>query len=154
MTNDSLDHKQVERLCCGDPVAMHWIQLGHRYIHDLDDLIDVDIPNADQVTGAERVCRIGALAIELYTHPFFVKNGAALSQAMITNTNNYADSVRWEKSKVPWQRGFSDWARHGWIDVALVVAYICGGYANMRNESAELRALSYADHHDGKGDIH
>lgn len=154
MSNDTLNHEQVVRLCRGNIEAIDWIQIGHRYIHEIDDLIDEDLPQANRVRGAERVCRIGAIAIQLYTHPFFIKNGAALSQAMLTNTNNYADSVRWEQSEIPWQRNFSDWARHGWIDVALIVAYICGGWENMRNEAAELRALSYIDHHDDRGKAH
>lgn len=154
MTNDAADHDQVIRLCRGNQEAMSWIQIGKRYIHEIDDLIDEDLKQGNQARGAERVCLIGALAIELYTHPFFLKHGAALSAVMLINTNNYADSLRWEGSLVPWQRSFSDWARHGWIDVCLVVGYICGGYSSMRNESAELRTLSYADHHDDGGATH
>lgn len=153
MTNLESDQEQIVRLCRGNKEAIHWIQLGRRYVHEIDDLIDEDIPNANRTMGSERVCRIGALALELYTHPFFVRNSTMLATAMLTNTNNYADSVMWEKSKHQWQSGFSDWARHGWLSVVLVVAYICGGYSNMRSESAELWALAYADHHDEKGAV-
>lgn len=153
MTNEQSDHDQIIRLCRGNKEAIHWVQIGRNYVHEIDDLIDDDIPNANRSGGAERACRIGVLALELYTHPFFVKNSTMLATAMLTNTNNYADSVLWEKSDRQWQRGFSDWARHGWLDVVLVVAYICGGHFNMRSESAELRALSYSDHHDEKGAV-
>lgn len=153
MTNQELDRDQLLRLCNGNQEAVHWVQIGRRYVHEIDDLIDVDIVKSNVSMGAERMCRIGALALELYTHPFFVKHSTMLATAMLTNTNNYADSVRWEGSDTKWQSGFSDWARHGWIDVLLVVAYICGGYAGMRVHSAELRALSYSDHHDQKGEV-
>lgn len=153
MTNSELDNKQLIRLCNGNEEAMQWIQLGRIYCHEIDDLIDVDVPKADRLSAAERACFIGYLAKELYTHPFFLKNSAALGQAMINNTNNYADSVRWEGSSIGWQRNHSDWARHGWLDVCLVVAFICGGYQNMRNESAELRTVAYVDHHDESGKV-
>lgn len=150
MTNVELDSKQLIRLCRGNQEAMHWLQIGRQYVHEIDDLVD-ESHGENKARIAERTCLIGALAIELYTHPFFVKHSQRLAQAMLNNTNNYADSVRWEQSAVEWQRNFSDWARHGWLDVCLVVAYICGGYENMRNESAELRTVSYVDHHGSDG---
>jgi hypothetical protein len=153
MTNQELDRDQLLRLCNGNQEAVHWIQIGRKYIRDIDDLIDDDIPKANRASGSERVCRIGALALELYTHPFFVKHSTMLATAMLTNTNNYADSVQWEGSDTPWQSSFSDWAKYGWIDVLLIVAYICGGRANMRDHSAELRAMSYSNHHDQKGEV-
>ena len=151
MKNLKTDIKQVERLCRGNKQAVDWILLGSNYIHEIDDLIDEDVPKADRLAAAQRACRIGAIAIQLYSHPFYLCYGAALGAAMLVNTNNYADSVLWEDSKTPWQHSFSDWARHGWLDVILLVAYLCGGYENMRNESLELRTVSYADHHDDCG---
>lgn len=143
MRNDTLDHNQCLRICCGNESAISWIVLGHAYVHEIDDLIDEDH------TG-ERVCRVCALALQLYTHPFFMAHQATLASAMMVITNSYADSVRWEK-ETDWKAGFSDWARHGWIDVVLLVAFLCGGYQHMRNQSLELRSQSYHDHHhDGK----
>ncbi len=146
------EREQVFRLCRGNPEAADWIQLGRLYCHEIDDLIDLDLPNGDRANGAERLCRIGAMAIALYTHPFFVKHAGQLGDAMLTNTNNYAQSVAWEKSPIEWQRQFSDWARHGWINVLLTVAGICGGYMNMRAESGELWEYAYTAHHDEKGE--
>lgn len=151
MTKEQKEHEQCIRLCRGNKEAMQWLQLGRLYCHEIDDLIDADIPNSDRANGAERMCRIGAMALDLYTHPFFVAHSAALSTAMRLNTANYADSVLWEKSQIEWQRQFSDWSRHGWINVILVVAAICGGYPNMRAESAELWEYAYVEHHDEKG---
>lgn len=151
MTSPDVARAQVVRLCNGNHEALQWIQIGRQYVHEVDDLIDIDLPASDIAKGAERMCKIGALAIELYAHPFFAKHSAALGQAMVINTNNYADSVLWEKSEIKWRRDYADWARHGWIDVLLVVAYICGGYEHMRNESQALRSISYDDHHDETG---
>ena len=147
MNLEIFDRQAVIKLCCGNEVAIQWLQLGRRYVHLIDDVIDEDIPQANQARGAERICEIGALAIDLYTHPFFLANREALAQAMMTNTNSYADSVAWEKSGTKWKRDFSDWARHGWVEVALVVASICGGYRHMRAMSQELRTVCYMDHH-------
>lgn len=128
------------------------MQIGRAYIHEIDDLIDVDIPKGDKVRGAERACRIGALALALYTHPFFVKHSQALGGAMLVNTINYRDSVRFEASTVPWQRNYSDWARHGWLDVCKLVAALCpGGYDVAAAESPAMIAVAYANHHDGEG---
>jgi len=151
MTHEDLDAVSIQRICCGDPEAAQWLQVGRVYCHAIDDLIDEDIPNSHRIRGAERVCVIGALALEVYTHPFFIKHSAALKQAMLTCTNTYADSVRWEHSPVTWQMQYADWARHAWIQVVLTVAGLCGGYTHMRALSEELWAISYADHHNTAG---
>lgn len=154
MTTTDLDKNALARTCCGNLEAMEWINLGRIYVHLIDDIIDEDIPAANRVSGAERVCAMGAIAIKLYTHPFFLKNKDALAQAMMTCTNTFADSVAWENSDEEWKRGFSEWGSHSWIEVILVVANICGGlrgYEHMRAISAELRVVSYVDHHDKKG---
>lgn len=153
MTIRELDDRIVRRICGQHIEAIEWLQLGRHYIHLIDDVIDEDLPKANREQGAERMCAIGAMAIALYSHPFFIAHREALGQAMLTCTNAYADSVAWEQSETPWQRQCSDWARHSWIEVALVVAYICGGYENMRGCSAELRAMSWADHHNQTGKV-
>ncbi len=118
--------------------------MGRMYVHEIDDLVDEELT---KLQVAEKVCTIGALALDLYTHPFFLKHSAVLRSHMLLNTNNWLDSVNCE-SEPGWKQGFSDWARHGWVDLVLVVAEICGGYAGMRNESMELRTMSYMAHHD------
>lgn len=152
MTNQTLDQMQLLRLCCGNTEAVQWLSIGHAYIHEIDDLIDEDIPRKSPGT-VERIGRIGMLALQLYTHPFFLRYSGALSAAMITNCNLYMDSVRWEKSDVPWQRNFSAWARHGWVDVALLVGFLCAqpgrdpsAFAHLRREAKEIRHSSQHDH--------
>lgn len=149
VTIAEIDQQTAHRICNGSEEAFDWMQMGRIYIHEIDDLIDEDIARgAHHAQAAQRVCRIGAIALDLYTHSFFLKNAAALKAAMMLNTINYADSVAWEDSKVDWQRQFSDWSRHGWIDVCLTIARICGGYDHAKAISLELRTNSYVDHHD------
>lgn len=147
-----LEDQFVRRILCNNVEALHWVQVGRLYIHLIDDVIDEDLPAANRLNGARRMCKIGAMAIDLYTHPFFVKHWAALKHAMHNCTHLYAESIEWEKSGVAWQKSFSDWARHSWIDVLLVVAEICGGYENRVEAAKELRAMSYLDHHDEQGE--
>ena len=140
------DKQTCIRLCNGNAEALQWIQLGRLYVHEIDDLIDEDLTKAEK---AEKACTIGALALDLYTHPFFLKNMAVLRSHMLLNTSDYLDSVNCE-NEPGWKQPFSDWFRHGWVNVVLIVAEICGGYANMRNESMELRTMAYQAHHDGE----
>lgn len=141
-----VDKETVVRLCNGNAEALDWIQIGRLYVHEIDDLVDEEFTKQAK---AEQVCKIGALALCLYTHPFFLKNMAVLRSAMMINTNTYLDSVMWEESDVAWKRQFSDWARHGWIQVVLIVAEICGGYISMSSASRELWTMAYVAHHDG-----
>lgn len=152
MTHGQMDSAAVLRLCNGNEEAMEWVQLGRRYCHEIDDLIDETIPKADARGGLERVCRIGVMAMQVYTHPFFLKHREALSAAMMLNTVNYRDSVLCEAG-ADWRGQFSDWARHGWIDVVLLVGLICGGYETVINESLALREVAYTLHHDSAGDV-
>lgn len=153
MTHRELDAQSVARLCNGNTEAFEWIQMGRLYCHAIDDLIDETVPKGDRMEAATQVCRIGAMALRLYTHPFFLKNHQALTSVMMVNTINYRDSVLWENSTVEWQRQFSDWGRHGWTDVALVVGELCGGYDAISNESLEIRTTSYVNHHDKRGAV-
>jgi hypothetical protein len=148
MTHRQTDHASVLRLCSGNAEAVDWIQLGRLYCHEIDDLIDEYVKAGDKCKAAERACYIGGLAIALYTHPFFLKNMPALKSAMLLCTLKYRDSVLMEQSNIRWQHEFSDWARHSWIEVCLVVSEICGGYCHARAQSLELWTVAFADHHD------
>jgi len=151
MTHQQLDNDAVVRLCNGDAVALDWVNLGRQYCHLIDDLVDEDLPRANVAGGGERTCKIGALALELYSHPFWMRHWQALKPAMMLNTIKYADSLRWENGKEEWQRQYSDWARHGWLEVCMIVGTLCGGYDCARNESAEMIAVAWQNHHDVNG---
>lgn len=151
MTHSQIDHAVATRLCAGNKEALEWLQLGRVWCHLSDDIVDEDLKDGNRQRGAERLCRLGSLSLDLYTHPFFLEHGPALKQAMKTNISNYAMSLKWEDSKVEWQRNFSDWSRHGWLNVCMAVAEICGGYDHMMSLQEEAWTMAFADHHqDGK----
>lgn len=140
-----LDHEAIVRICNGNREALHWIQLGRAYVHEGDDQIDEE--TTDKIAAAKRGCKLAAMALELYTHPFFLKNMAALKAVLLLNFHYYKDSVLWEESQVQWQSNFADWARHSWLMVCLAVGDICAGYDQTSNESPEMHTMSYVNHH-------
>jgi len=152
MDHRTLDNAALYRLCNGNPEAIHFVQLGSAYVHLSDD--QVDEPLSSQAQSAKRACRLGAMALELYTHPFFIKHMPELKQVMLLNLQMYELSVAWENSEVPWQRNFSDWARHGWLNVCLVVGDICAGYDSTSAELPEMMAMAYVNHHDQSGKVY
>ncbi len=148
MTIAEMDHQTARRICNGNEEAFDWMQMGRIAVHEIDDLIDEDLPQTNRDRGGQRVCRIGAILLDLYTHPFFLKNIGPLKEAMMKNTLDYSASVAWENSKVKWQKEFSDWARHGWVSVCITIARICGGYDHADAIKMELWTNAFTDHHD------
>jgi hypothetical protein len=152
-----IDHQSVMRICNGNAKAAEWINIGRIYVHLIDDIIDEDLDGGHRARGAERICGMGACAIKLYSHDFYIENRERLSTLMTLITGLYATSVRYEGSDVEWKKNFSDWSRHSWLLVVLSVADICGGlrgYENMRNISDELWEQSFVEHHDHSGERH
>lgn len=145
LTRNEQDQAALQRCCKGNQEAMHWLLLWRRYVHEIDDLVDGDR------RGPECLLATFALAIELYSHPFYLKNISGLRQMALNVTNCYADSVAWEHSPTGYQRDWADHARHAGAEMVLAVAAICGGYDHMRAISPELRAICYWEHHTPEG---
>ncbi len=176
MTVNQQDQEALKRCCLGNTEAMDFLALWSDYVNLVDDIVDEDLavgrvtPCAPSDTtggegghgvtrptwslrGAERVCRMGALAIMVYSHPFYLKNLAALRQIALNCTNAYMDSVRFEKSTQAWQRDWADHYRHFGSEMVIAVAGICGGYAQMRAVSETLRVICWQSHHDAEGKV-
>ena len=130
----------MERACLNQPEAIDFVWRWANYVHAIDDI-------EDEVTTPE--FRLGTFiqALEVFTSPFFRRHEAALKPLVYLITNQYADSVKWEKSKEPWQREYSEWARHSGAEMVLAVAAIVGGYQHMRAISLELRTVNHAEHY-------
>lgn len=124
---------------------MEWLGMWANYCHAIDDLVDGDLK------GPEPMLATFALAIGLYSHPFYLRNLPALRAVAYNVTGVYADTVAWENSAVEWQRQWADMHRHCSNDMALAVATICGGYAHGRMVLPELRVMAYGEHHDREG---
>lgn len=134
--------------CAGNLEAAEWLRQWQAYVHYIDDEVDGDVDNQSRV---EHLLEAFAGASELYTHPFFLKHAKALQLVVILITSAYADSVQFEMSKVAWKRNWADHWRHVANEMALAVAYICGGYKHVRRISPELRSICHWQHHDPEG---
>jgi hypothetical protein len=134
--------------CAGNPEAADWLTRWQAYVHAIDDQIDGDVSETER---AEHLLRLFAGASELYTHPFFVRHAARLQLLIVLVTSAYADSVAFERSGVTWKVQWADHWRHIGAEVALAVAYICGGYDHLRSVSPEMRSVCHWRHHDPDG---
>jgi hypothetical protein len=139
------DEEAIQRLCCGNAAAFSWLALNRAYVHAIDDLID----NAER--DPEAILKTFWLAAELYTHPFFRDHWQALKAVLANVTNAYADSVAFERSGEGWKHAWADHWRHVGAEAMLQVAYICGGYENMRRFSADIRSVCHWAHHSPEG---
>ena len=135
----------ADRICLGNEAAKDFLLLWSQYVHAIDDI-------EDEETTSEFRLKTFALAIEVYSHPFYLTNLSRLKQVALNCTNAYADVVKWEKSEVPWQKEFADHYRHFGCEMPMAVASIVGGYAAMRAVSLEFRTACYVDHHKGNGE--
>lgn len=146
MDRRTLDENLLRRVCgenreAMDFLANHWSP----YVHEIDDIVDGDRP------GAEEILATFARAVELYSHPFYLKHLAELKRLVLIINNLFADAVRWEKSADAWQRDWADHNRHIGMEMVVAVAQLCGGYEHGRRISQEQRAICWQDHHDRKG---
>lgn len=148
MTKLLTDVKLIQRICRGDNEAMdflanHWAH----YCHEIDDIID------GERTDKGDILATFARAIELYTHPFFVKHGVALRQVARNVTLMYSQTVEWGASGTgQWTETWADHHRHCSIEMVVAVATICGGYQHARAVVPELRVMAYQEHHTAEGE--
>ena len=140
MSPNEMTQQALQRTCLQQPEPMDFLTRWCSYIHAIDDLVD------EPTTGEWRIA-VFIQALEIYNHPFYLKHRERLNPIIIHVTNLYADAVAWENSDVDWQKQFSDYARHGGVDMVLAVAFIVGGYPHLRAISGELRAVNYCTDH-------
>lgn len=125
----------LQRVCCGQAEAMDWLVKAFEYFHAADDLLD-------ETVSQEFKVRTLVLGQELYGHPFFVRHSAALHTALRSCISIYADSLAWERSSDPDKAAWAEFARHAGVELALVVADICGGWDHRRKLSMEYRGYN------------
>lgn len=130
----------------GNSQALLFMVLWHEYLHEIDDLID------NHITDAQKFLRCLASANRVYSTDFYRANAPALGMIVQTVTNTYADSVLWEKEDVEWKRQWADVTRHCGLEMIFAVANLTGGYDLMRSISLQLKEYAYICHHnvDGK----
>lgn len=144
--------EQLQRICCGNAAGVDFMNRWQAYVHAIDDIEDGELTHPEERLGTF----IGAL--ELYTHPFFLRYMAELKPVILLVTSDYADAVAWEKSKTEWKRREADTLRHSGAAMVRIVAYLCAeahtpgsGYRHLRSFSLEMRTVCYLEHHDEKG---
>lgn len=147
MTRMELSATAIHRACLGNPEAIEWLSMWSPYVHGIDDV-------EDGPTTSDFRIKLHGQALELFTHPFFLKNLDRLKQVVINCNNAYADVVDWEKSDQKWKKEFADHYRHFGVEVVLTVASICAGRNwpdHLRSISAEFRTTCWVEHHDREG---
>jgi len=143
-----MQSKELLDWCGADREAAEWLDQWRSFIHAIDDQVDGEVSPPDRV---EHLLRIFAGASELYTHPFFIRHATRLQLVIVLVTSAYADVVAFERSDTHWKRDWADHWRHVGSEVALAVAYICGGYEHLRRMSPEMRSVCHWKHHDAHG---
>ena len=146
MTRTQMDIELLHRVTCGNESAKDFLaNYWSRYVHEIDDIIDEDR------TKPEDILATFALAVEVYSHPFYLANLAQLKRLVLIINSTYADAVAWEQSPDAWKVNFADHHRHVGMDMVVAVAQICGGYEHGRRISQEQREICYLDHHNREG---
>jgi hypothetical protein len=132
------------RACGGNPDAQIFLGCWLDIIHRIDDQID------EGITHPEFLLQTCAFLNLIYTTPFYQENSARLSMVVILVTNAYADSVAGEHSDKIADQAIADVIRFCGNEMVLAVAFITGGYANMRALSMPLRRYSWVHHHEAE----
>lgn len=139
-------HAFAVELCRGNQQAIEFCNIFYRYVHAIDDLIDLKEDGRPTMSN-EDILAIFADAALLYNCPFFYQNRQHLFPLIISVTNQYADSVSWERSPVNRRRAIADVLRCCGDEVLFLVAMICGGWRHMRQMSQKIRERDFELQH-------
>ena len=136
----------LDELTCGDAEARQFLDPWWRdYCHLIDDL-------ADGHALPEQAVRMGALAVTLYSLPFYRRHADRLQVVVLLVTNAFADSLELEQRPEPYARRLASVMRHAGGDLVRAVALICGGYDHLRRISPRLHLLGLRDQHYTEGE--
>jgi hypothetical protein len=173
-----IDGEMIRRMCKGQPEAMEFFIIFQGWVHAIDDIVD-GIGTAEQGAGngggapplsgetgggapplriptakdREQIVAAFAQGVIVLSHPFYLRNIAALRLLTVLIANQYADSVRWEKDDEAeeWQKRWADTHRSCGLEMCRAISLICGGWELVRSVSAELEEVCFWDHHDENG---
>lgn len=107
----------------GDNDALAFLLLWHEYCHQWDDAVDLFLPDK------ERLMRVAALAIDVYSCAFYQRHAATLSAIAKHATATFLLSAKWEKDDDKGRRLGADVLRHCGNDMVYAVADLVGGWA-------------------------
>ncbi len=134
----------------GNMPAIKFLFLWFYYCHEIDDVLDT-MEDGRPVLSKEKILRTYARAFELYNDAFYVENQRTLYPVVVMITNNYADSVQWERDPVEYRRVIADVLCEAGNEMMNMVACVIGGYEWMRHWSPRIREISWTRQHDSTG---
>lgn len=146
MDNEERNEKLVAVLkdVLRDDSALSFLRLYGQYCHMIDDLVD-------EGGTHQQLLKTFAHAAEVFNHPFYLRYQPFLYPMVIAITNDYADSVAWEKNGNEWQMKVADGIRNTANNMIFTVVNLVRGYDAMREISQMVREDSYFRHHDNDG---
>lgn len=137
---------EVKSLCKGNEPAIHFCTLWFLDRHRIDDLID----ERDKVSN-EEILEMLICAAGLYNSPFYLANRVMLYPIVLMITNQFADSVKWERDDLEHRKTMADVLRCCGNEMFFAVAAIIGGWDHVRMWSPKIRERDWLLQHDNKG---
>lgn len=144
--NDAKLLARLQEILHPQPDAVKFFLAWNEYCHYIDDLVDGDIERTP-----ESILKMGAMAAAIYSSNFYHRYYTQLYPVVLMITNEYGDSVKWERSNEEWKHRQADTLRHCGNNMLMVIVGIVGGYDAMREVSEMIRTTSYTQHHTVEG---
>lgn len=134
-----MNSEQLNYATKGNAAAAEFLRVFIAHCHTLDDVIDRDKPVTDEALIASEIEWLLALS----GNPFFQQNRALLVPLIVQSFNAWLDSNKWATDAKPEKRIASD-ALKGWYhEVVFHTAFICGGWAHLRDVTSKHREYDF-----------
>jgi hypothetical protein len=137
-------------ICMGNQDAMFFNDVWYKYCHGIDDLIDTMEDGRPTLNKDEIISQFFNAAI-LYSSRFFREHCEMLLPIALQITNEYADSVAWERSPQKHLRAIGDAMRTCGNKMYQMVALICGGELHMKAIGRKIQERDWLAQHDKDG---
>ncbi len=149
-TQEEQAHAFTMEVCKGNRDAIQFCGHWYRYAHFVDDVWDTR-EDGRPTMSSEKLLEGFITAALLFNSKFFVENRSLLFPIVLMITNQYADSVIWEKSPIAHRRTIADVLRCCGNEMFFIVAMIIGGWEHARNMSPKIRETDWLRQHDAEG---
>lgn len=121
-------HAWMKEIANGNHDALSFMMTWWSFTHIYDDLVDNDKPvTAEQASG-----QFIAMLYELWYNPFVQQHRDRLFPLIVSMFNRWVDGDEWERRDDDFSKIASSVIRCGDIDLYHVIAYLTGGWENMR----------------------
>ena len=137
-------------LCCGNKDAMQFTDCWFNYCHGIDDAVDT-MEDGRPIMSRDELIGLFFKAAVMYNSRFWKTYSDMLFPIVLQVTNEYADSVAWEKSPKPHLRAMGDVMRTCGNTMFKMVALICGGENHMKVMGRKIQERDWLGQHDKDG---